>query len=137
VFLSALSAFQHFLRVCVSLFGAKSRDILISVAANKTANNAARENETMATGSRTLARNKGRRSRGRVLPPRPQDGLATILDAAEFLSVSDRQVYRMIDAGILVTREIGKGTRGARITWESLHRFVAGETPAAPLAETG
>jgi hypothetical protein len=70
---------------------------------------------------------KGRRSRGRLLPPAPPDGLATIRQAAFFLQVSERQIYRLVDARKIEKIEIGQGTRGTRITWDSLHRFVAGQ----------
>jgi excisionase family DNA binding protein len=57
------------------------------------------------------------------LPPRPVDGLATVEEAAEFLRISPRQIYRLIAAKQLPVC-LMEGIRGVRLPWESLHRFV-------------
>lgn len=49
------------------------------------------------------------------------DGLATVKEAAEFLSVSRWTIQRLINSGELDTRRLRRMTR---ITWASLKRYA-------------
>lgn len=50
------------------------------------------------------------------------DGLATVREAADFLSVCRDTVYRLMDQGVLESTHIG---RARRVCWESLKQLKA------------
>lgn len=52
--------------------------------------------------------------------------LLTVADAADTLSLSLAETYKLAAEGKLEKRYIGKGTRNFRLTYESLERYAAG-----------
>lgn len=58
-----------------------------------------------------------------IEPRYPVDGVATVKEAAEFLKVSTKAVYRAIERGNIKTygREIGNVIR---IPWKRLHEIA-------------
>jgi excisionase family DNA binding protein len=59
--------------------------------------------------------------------PYPREGLARISEAAAFLAVSRASLYRMMSAGQLPFRQLG---RSRRVPWQNLHCFAETGTAA-------
>ncbi len=63
-------------------------------------------------------------------------GLATVAEAADFLSVSRRTIYAMLDARSLPSVVL-PGVRARRIPWATLRRIAAdGLVPEVPQSAT-
>lgn len=56
-----------------------------------------------------------------IQPAVPREGLATVKDAAKFLSISRANLYRMIDAGQIQSVSYG---RSRRIPWSVIHELA-------------
>lgn len=56
-------------------------------------------------------------------------------EAAEMLSLTEREVYELASKGLLEKRYIGKGTRNFRIPLASIEAYAEG-LPTEPLGES-
>ncbi len=55
----------------------------------------------------------------------PAPALYSVKDAAIRTSLSEWEIRRLLDTGVLERRYIGQGTRYYRVTAESVERFLA------------